>query len=452
MAAQSRIPDMGRAPGHAHDLSGVFNDSIRFDRFRGTRDWPDESIRITKWLRLPGQHLCDEWYECMINAFDYSVTRGLDTEYADIAASVASVCLKRGADSVTAKWRGYAIASFLEYSTRDGNLELEFDYTSPSRNSSLFESSANVTVKASVHVISREPPGPRPQVNSVHTWPPPQNVNAFVTSVTSNPDNAADSTINGIEMACDEALSELAYDPWDDESPKHNSSDVILTGASPDTFNACLVSRTVSHGDPMSSRVYTQFLTPPEIDFIFYFGSGHRRGGDLGDAVWSSASRIDMAPLCVWCLDLCIGGEAHDFRNDDVIKILMDAANLPRCHGAMVSLDCKTFSSAQWNPLSGVEPNPKRDLDRPLGIPDADGKMPRSVDDANKVIDNVIGKLCTRLAELNKHVIIESPPSRAAGSVFAIKAERHTPHSLTTQRVSSTCGASVITWCTLISA
>ena len=64
-------------------------------------------------------------------------------------------------------------------------------------------------------------------------------------------------------------------------------------------------------------------------------------------------------------------------------------------------------------------PRALRNASYPMGIPEADGRLPIAVKNANRVADNCI-KICRAAMSHGAHVVIENPVARGAGSQYAI--------------------------------
>ena len=148
---------------------------------------------------------------------------------------------------------------------------------------------------------------------------------------------------------------------------------------------------------------------PDSGSFFLYICSGVRREGDVGYWI-EKAGDATMV-----CIDIEIGGAAHDIDREQVVEALVVAARLPRCLGALLSLECRSWSAAHFRPdLNGKPPNPRRDAYHPLGIPDADGRIPEQVLKANRNAESGARIACAA-AMCGKRVIAETPSPRGTG-------------------------------------
>ena len=107
----------------------------------------------------------------------------------------------------------------------------------------------------------------------------------------------------------------------------------------------------------------------------------------------------------------------HNIILSDTAIALKAAAGDERCVGMMVSIECKTYSAALHLPDAYGNPGkPYRNESNVLGIPLADGTLPRIVADANKESE-VAAALTMINHEAGGGVIAEAPVRRAPGNL-----------------------------------
>ena len=167
-------------------------------------------------------------------------------------------------------------------------------------------------------------------------------------------------------------------------------------------------------GAEMETNDWWPQILEPLGDFVIYLGSGPSRPGDFASSLWK------IAHIYTLDIDIVQGGSHHDLRDLRVTQRLCELATSTKCKGAMVSLECRTWSVARYV-QTGDETLPQvlRNLQYPLGIPDEFGSVPQLVSDANTMADHAV-RICETIEIFGGHFIIESPPSRAAGSPHAI--------------------------------
>ena len=146
---------------------------------------------------------------------------------------------------------------------------------------------------------------------------------------------------------------------------------------------------------------------PDEGDFGIYVASGERRDGDVG---WQLRDGITVA-----CIDLGVGGQAHNLNNPAVVRSMLQAAGSPRCQFIFKSLDCSTRTAAHFLPDAQGRPGrPWRDGFHVLGFVRPDGTLPRRVQEADQVV--ALGaQLGLAVASHGGHFLAETPACRGDG-------------------------------------
>ena len=168
--------------------------------------------------------------------------------------------------------------------------------------------------------------------------------------------------------------------------------------------------------DDESRLVSDGAIEPPLGSFVIFICSGPRRKGDFAEWVESTST------LKVLNIDICLNGRHHDLTKDDVKLRLIQAATLERCVGVLVSTPCSTWSAARFNEGG---PAVLRDIERPMGIPDAGGVLPKQVEEANLILSVAID-VAWAVVSTGGCFIIEQPVSRASGSPQSIPGrEKH---------------------------
>ena len=140
---------------------------------------------------------------------------------------------------------------------------------------------------------------------------------------------------------------------------------------------------------------------------MLYVSSGRRRGGDFAECL--------QGTVHVVCIDILLGGDAHDLRLPHVGEAVIAAASSTRCVGILLSPECKTWSAVHFLPdRHGAPGQPRRDAWNMTGIKNADGTVPSRVSDSNTVI-SVCAKSALAVGERGLPVIAETPAPRGKG-------------------------------------
>ena len=126
-------------------------------------------------------------------------------------------------------------------------------------------------------------------------------------------------------------------------------------------------------------------------------------------------------------IDTKIGGSQHDLTHPAVADALVAAARQPTCRGVFASGPCSAWSVARFDQSIPHPPPILHDCDHPAGVPLADGSLPAATVRAHLVTDAIL-RVLRAAHERALPIVVESPPSRGAGSAHAMKGrEKHVP-------------------------
>ena len=149
---------------------------------------------------------------------------------------------------------------------------------------------------------------------------------------------------------------------------------------------------------------------PHEETYFFHVGAGRSRAQDL-----PGCCKDALAPTCV-PIDLKRGGIGQDCTRPEVGDALIGSAGSDLCIGAVISLDCTSFSSALMLPKAdGTPGKPYRQYpDYILGIPRRDGTLPAVVANGNLQCE-FAAELYDAINDSGGFVMVEAPVPRAPG-------------------------------------
>ena len=109
-----------------------------------------------------------------------------------------------------------------------------------------------------------------------------------------------------------------------------------------------------------------------------------------------------------------IGGTVRDITRRPVAAALVLSASSPRCVGVVISIRCGTWSVALHNKETGSR-GPYRRRAHVLGIPDASGRLPPAVVEANTETEHA-AEVCMAALQHGGFVLAEQPARRRVGT------------------------------------
>ena len=146
---------------------------------------------------------------------------------------------------------------------------------------------------------------------------------------------------------------------------------------------------------------------PVDGEYGMYIGANDDWPGDLRSQLIGT---IRVVPI-----DKKRGGVLHDITSALVTSKLIDAASTGRCRFVYSSVDCRSWSAAQWLPDARGQPgNAPRDVDHILGRPGVDGTLPPSVVDGNAQA-RASAAICRAVVVHGGFYVAETPVCRREG-------------------------------------